>query len=159
MTTEIEGRAGLTIRPDERALLGEQVAEFAETLTEPAARERYFALAEAVDQGEVPPDLAGPLAALLDLLLQTGRVRQQRGPEAEQALTAVYYRTARGAGLRQAAQAVNRALAVLGGQTLAGLSLSAGPGRYTLVIETDRCRLALRLDAAGARLDRLEVSG
>jgi hypothetical protein len=35
--------------------------------------------------------------------------------------------------------------------------LSAGPAQYRMVIETDRCRLTLELDSAGARVTSLET--
>jgi hypothetical protein len=52
---------------------------------------------------------------------------------------------------------VNQALRTLRGQTLQDVRLSSGPSRHTLVLETDRCRLTLELDKAGARVASLEA--
>ena len=157
--TEAVEEAGLELKALEREVLAEEVQPFAHTLKDPEARERYLELDRAVQTGLVPPPLVRPLEAMLELVLQTRRVRQRHGPEAEQALTELFYRTERGAGLRRAARDVNTAREAVQGQTLERLSVMSGPGRHTLVINTDRCRLTLRLDAAGARVENLEVGG
>ena len=56
-----------------------------------------------------------------------------------------------------AAREVNRALRTLKGQKLELMRLSAGPSSHTLVLETDRCKLTLELDSAGARVASLET--
>ena len=63
------------------------------------------------------------------------------------------------AGRRQAAASreVNQALRTLRGQRLEDLRLTAGPAKHTLVVETDRVRLTLELDTAGARVASLET--
>jgi len=151
--------AGLALQPAEREVLAAEVAAFAQTVRDPAARERYAQLEQAVRAGRVPPALVRALEPLLELLLQTQRIRRQHGPEAEEALLALFYRTPRGAALQQAAREVTQALQALQGQTLERLALVAGPGRHTLVIDTDRCRLTLRIDGAGARVESVEVGG
>jgi hypothetical protein len=151
--------AELELRQAEREVLEQEVGPFAETLRDPAARERYLALDRAVRGGVVPADLVKPLEAMLELVLQTRRIRQRHGPEGEQALNELFYRTERGAGLRQASREVNAALETFSGQTLEKITLLAGPGRHTLIINTDRARLTLKVDAAGARIENLEVGG
>lgn len=150
---------GLALSAAQQAVLADEVEAFARTLRDPDARQRYLQLAAAARQGVVPPDLAGLLAAMLELVLQTQRVRRTHGPEAEQALAELFYRTPRGAGLRQAAGEVNRALEALRGQRLEQVSVVVAPGRHTLVLVTERCRLTLRLDGAGARIEDVEVGG
>ena len=150
---------GLELKPDEREVLLEEIRPFAATLKDSAARERYLALDRAAEGGSIPSELVPALEAMLELVLQTRRLRQRHGPEAEQAISELFYRTPRGAGLRQAAREVNRALEVLQGQALEKLTVMAGPGRYTLVINTDRCRLTLKLDPAGPRVENVEVGG
>lgn len=158
-STESAPRPALRLGPPEQAVLAEEVLAFATTLKDPDARARYLALHAAVTAGEVPPDLARPLETMLELVLQTQRLRRRYGPDVERAVTDLYYQTERGAGLRATVRETNRALAALEGQRIEGINLLAGPGRYTLVLTTDRCRISLRLDAAGARIENVEVGG
>jgi hypothetical protein len=48
-------------------------------------------------------------------------------------------------------------LRTLKGQKLEVLHVSAGPSGHTLVLETDRVKLTLELDSAGARVASLET--
>jgi hypothetical protein len=140
-------------------VLGVEVGAFARTLSDPPTRARYAQLEQAVAEGVVPPHLLGALEAMLELVLQTRRIRSRHGHEAHQALEGLYHRTSRGTALRRASHDVSRALRALSGQTIERLAISAGPGYHSLTIETDRCRAIVRLDAAGARVDSLEVGG
>jgi hypothetical protein len=150
---------GLALEPAEQAILESEIGAFAETLKDPVARQRYLDLAAATEAGIVPERFVVSLEAMLELVLQTQRVRRNHGPEAEHTLTDLFYRTPRGAGLRQAAREVSRALEALRGHTLENVSVMAGPGRHTLVFRTDQCQLTMKLDAVGARIDKVEVGG
>jgi len=57
--TSIESgaEAGLALQPAEQEILLQDVPAFARTLKDPASRERYGALSEAVETGLVPPSL------------------------------------------------------------------------------------------------------
>ena len=149
----------LILEPAEQELLREDVPAFARTVKDPAARERYLALAQAVEEGTVPPELLFALEALLELALQTKAIRRRHGPDAEKVLTDLFYRTGRGAALRQAARDVNRALEVLAGQTIEKVSVTAAPGRHTISINTDRASLTLSIDQGDILVDRVEVGG
>lgn len=157
--TEAGADAALELRPAEQEILAEECPAFAGSLRDPSARARYLELAEAVRAGVVPPGLVRAIETMLELLLQTQRVRLRHGPEAERALGELFSRTPRGAGLRQAARDVSRAFEALSGQTIEKVSVMAGPGRHTLVFDTDRCRLTLKLDGAGARVEKVEIGG
>ena len=141
----------------EREVLAEEVEAFARTLKDPDTRERYAQLSAAVQQSTVPLHLVGFLETMLELVLQTQRVRRQRGPEAEQALLRLFHRTPRGAALAQAAREVNAALAALRGQTLESLTFTPTPRGHSLVIDTTHCSLTLAIDRAGVRVERLEM--
>jgi hypothetical protein len=151
--------AALTLEPAEQELLREDVPAFARTVKDPASQQRYLALAQAVDGGTVPSDLLVPLEAMLELALQTKAIRRRHGPEAERTLSDLFFRTGRGAALRQAARDVNRALEVLKGQTIEKVSVTASPGRHTISINTDRAYLTLSVDRGGIQVDRVEVGG
>jgi hypothetical protein len=90
-------------------------------------------------------------------MLQTQRVRRRHGPEAERALAALYYRTPRGAGLRQSASEVNEALVALRGQALEELTFAPTPGGQRLTVTTGQCRLEIIIDRTGVRVDRVEL--
>lgn len=161
MATDAETRrdAPLALQPAEQEILREDVPAFARTLKDPTVRARYEALAAAVEDGAVPPELHPVLEAMLELALQTHAVRRRHGPEAERTLTDLYYRTGRGAALRQAARDVSRALETLAGQIVEKIAVTAAPGQHTITIHTDRAHLTLAVDAGGARLERVEVGG
>jgi hypothetical protein len=138
-------------------VLAEEAEAFCRTLKDPDARERYARLAEAAREGVIPPSLVGSLEAMLELVLQTQRIRLLHGPESEKALRDLFYRTPRGAALKRTAREVNRALQTLRGQTLESLSFSPTPGGQRLVVETGNCQVALSIDPSGVRIDRLDL--
>ena len=157
--TEIMTDSPLELQPNEQEILAQDVPAFARTLKDPASRERYALLAEAVETGSVPAELHGPLETMLELALQTKAIRNRHGPDAERALADLYFRTGRGAAQRQAARDVTRALEALVGQTIEKIAVTAGPGRHTIAINTDRAHLTLSVDRGGVRVDRVEVGG
>jgi hypothetical protein len=147
---EAAGEGALELAEAERAVLTSRLRAFADAFTEPAARARYLALADAAASGAVPHELVGPLETMLELLLQ-------RAPtDSEPVLSSVYKRTPRGQALTTAAHDVNTALRALRGQRLETLRLAAAPGRQTLTLETDKVRIVLAVDNAGPRVESLE---
>ena len=131
-------------------LAGEAMA-FARVLPDVSARARYEALARAAAAGEVPDELIAPLETMLELVFEKGK------PSNRAVLQSIYGKTPRGRQQTLAARDVNAALNTLRGQTLEAIRLSAGPSQHRLVIETDRVRLTLELDSAGARVASLET--
>lgn len=113
-------------------------------------RARYEQLAAAAASGIVADDLVPALESLLDLALT------QR-PLAQPVLSGVFERTPRGKELAAATREVNGALRSLKGQRLETMRLTAGPGRYSLTLETERVRLHLVLDQAGPRVETAEM--
>jgi hypothetical protein len=151
--------AALELEPAEQEILLQDVPAFARTLKDPASQARYAALAEAVATGSVPAALHGPLETMLELALQTKAIRNRHGPDAERALTDLYFRTGRGAVQRQAARDVTRALEALTGQTIERIAVTAAPGRHVISVNTDRAHLTLSVDRGGVQVDRVEVGG
>jgi hypothetical protein len=116
-------------------------------------RGRLADLIAAVDEGAVEGDDADALAELLELGLQTGRVRAVYGPEGEQATLALFRRLPLGRELTESTRELNEALTALEGRTIERLSVTAvGPGEYGVTISTDDYEIVLRLGRAGARL-------
>ena len=116
-------------------------------------RARLADLLAAVEDGEVDGDEAQALEEVLELGLQTGRVRALYGPEGEQAALKVYRRLPRGKELGEAAREVSGALAALEGRPLEKVSVQAvGPAAHVVTISAEGLELSIRLDRQGARL-------
>jgi len=116
-------------------------------------RDRLADVVAAVSDGHVFEDEAADLEQVLELGLQSGRIRAVYGPAGEQAALRLYRRLPRGTALAESAREVTDALAALRGKRLDSIELSAvGPGAFSLSIATDGVELSLRLDRQGARL-------
>ena len=74
-------------------MLEQEIVPFAETLRDPAARERYLELDGPSALASFRAAMAKPVEAMLEFVLQTRRMRRRHGPEGERALMALYYRT------------------------------------------------------------------
>jgi len=95
----------------------------------------------------------GRLAELLELGLQTGRIRAQYGPGGEQAALRLFRKLPRGQELSESAREVSGALASLVGKPLTGARIEAtGPGTFLVSLSTDGIELSARLDRNGVRL-------
>jgi len=116
-------------------------------------RARLADVVAAVDEGRIEGDDAAALGELLELGLQTGRVRSIYGPEGEQAALALFRRLPQGRELARSTGDLNDALEALAGRTLERLSVHAvGPGEYGVSISAEGFELALRLGPSGARI-------
>ena len=116
-------------------------------------RGRLADVVAALAGGEVDGEDADALAELLELGLQTGRVRSVYGPGGEQAALALFRRLPLGRELTSSTRELNEALTSLEGRTIEKLSVSAvGPGEYGVTISTEEYEIVLRLGRAGARL-------
>ena len=143
--TRVGGEAAEIARAEAQAVLA--------LVADEGRRGRLADLVAAVDDGEVDGDDADALAELLELGLQTGRLRSQYGPEGEQAALALYRRLPLGRELARSASDLNDALAALAGRTLDRITVTAvGPGEYGVTISTEDYEVVLRLGRAGARL-------
>ena len=114
------------------------------------AQTRWLQLAGAAMTGVVPDELIPALQSLLDWALRDR-------PLAQPVLNGIYLRTPRGQEHATATREVNAALRTLRGQLLLTMHVSHLPGRYTLTVETERVRLTLVLDEAGARVESAEM--
>jgi len=116
-------------------------------------RARLADLVAAIDDGEVSGDDAETLEGLLELGLQSGRIRAHYGPGGEQAALSLYRRLPRGAELAESAREVTEALRALEGRELSAVQLTAvGPGAFTLSVSAGELEVSLRLDRQGARV-------
>jgi hypothetical protein len=121
-------------------------------------RARLADLIAAVSDGEVNGDEAEALSELLELGLQTGRLRAIYGPGGEQAALSIFRRLPRGKELGESAREVTEALASLVGKPLEKVQLQAtAPGAFLLTVAVDGLELSVRLDRQGARLTSVGI--
>ena len=115
------------------------------------ARSRFAELVSEIDDGNV--EVEELLESVLELGLQTGRIRAYYGPGGEQAALSTLRRLPRGRVRSESAREVSQALGTLAGRRLDSVKLAAvAPGAFTLSIEADGLDLSVRLDGSGARL-------
>ncbi len=99
-----------------------------------------------------------PLERLLEMGLETGRIRQTHSAHGEMAAVRIFQRTPRGAALKATCDSANAALEALQGQPIENLSFSLrGPGAFTLAIETEQGHLTVHIDRHGVRVRSVEV--
>jgi hypothetical protein len=121
-------------------------------------RGRIADLVAAVEDGELGEDEAQALEEIIELGLQTGRIRGLYGPEGEQAALKTYRKLARGKELAESTRDVTDALSALEGKTLEHVKVqAAGPGAYLLSLGVDALELTIRLDRSGARIHSVGV--
>jgi hypothetical protein len=141
----VSGEAAEVARAEAQAVLA--------MVQDESRRGRLADVVAALEGGEIEGEDADALAELLELGLQTGRVRSVYGPEGEQAALALFRRLPLGRELTQSTRELNEALTSLEGRTIEKLSVSAvGPGEYGVTISTEEYEIVLRLGRAGARL-------
>jgi len=121
-----------------------------------AMRSRLAELVSSVDEGSVDGDAADLLESVLELGLQTGRIRAYYGPGGEQAALATLRRLPRGRLRSDSAREVSSALRALAGAQIDAVRIAAvAPGAFTLSIEAGGFEASVRLDGTGARLTSL----
>ena len=151
MTTETAHDV-LVLDAEEADLVAQEVTAFLPAL-DGARRERYAALAVAVRAREIPNDLLPALESLLEMTLQTARVRQRYRAEGERILTALYRRTPGGRELTRHLGEVNEALRTLAGQTIDGIAVRMRTvGYFTITVSTPGAKVTL-----SARPDSVDV--
>lgn len=143
----------------EAALIAPHVAEMADAAADSVSRRRYEELAAAISDHRLTADHQATVAALLELLINSGRLRNQNGPTAEALARGLYRRTAPGKAAAAAAAALGTALANLKDQRIEDISVSLrGPGSYALSLATTDFQLVIRIDPSGCRIESLEVN-
>lgn len=126
-------------------------------------RERLERLRRELTGEGISPDGIGPdsmveLDRLIELALQSGRLRAVYGPGGEAAATRLYRRLPSGRELTASAREVAEALRSLSGQQLDDVSLAVnGPGAFSLGLTVGGRELTVRLDRQGVRLHSVGV--
>ena len=148
----------LTLKPEEQELLREEVAAFAAAAPSEEARAEYACLLAAFESGELPDAALGPLGQVLEVGLQTGRIRKIHRAVGEQTLLRLFHKTPAGAAHTQGINDLNAALAQLQGQAIESVRVLARvPGTYLLMISTDDIELTLRFAPDEAAVESVAV--
>ncbi|HEX2325710.1 MAG TPA: hypothetical protein VHQ00_09940 [Chloroflexota bacterium] len=146
------------LKPDVQELLLEELKAFAASIPDQERPAGFGALQDAVEQGELPDSLLGPVGNLLEVGLQTGRIRQFHRAPGEQALLRLFAQTPNGQAHARAVAEVNSALERLAGQEVESLRVVMRvPGSYLLQIGTDACEITLRFTPDGAGVESVAV--
>ena len=154
----MDENATLTLDDLQRQVLLQQIALFAQANPDPQAQQEYRALSEAVSRMEVPAAMLARLSAILEISLSGDRIRRTSGPGAHLALMALFQKTPRGKELAAEVSALNSALAQIRNQQLTEISAAQrGPGTYTLTLGTPSCRIVIRFEPGGVRVESLEI--
>jgi hypothetical protein len=141
----VRGEAAEVARAEAQAVLA--------MVRDDARRARLADVVAAVGEGRVGGDDAEALGELLELGLQTGRVRAVYGPGGEQAALGLFRRLPQGRSLADSTRDLNEALEGLSGRELDRVSVTAvGPGEYGVTIAADGFEIGLRLGRSGARV-------
>src|SRR3954451_9173220 len=118
-----------------------------------AMRARLGELVAAVEEGTVTGDVAELLESVLELGVQTGRIRAYYGPGGEQAALSTLRKLPRGRVRTATARDVSEALQALAGARIDAVRIAAvAPGAFSIAIDADGIQASVRLDATGARL-------
>lgn len=145
--------ATLRLRDAERELVLAELETIRAASASPVYRKRVERLLHAARGSELDGELAAELERILELALQSGRIRAVYGPGGEQAALRLYRRTPGGAEVVASAGAVADALTTLAGQELESVGITVvGPGAYQLTLAAGGVELSVRLDRQGARL-------
>jgi hypothetical protein len=119
-------------------------------------RARLAELVSDVDEGGVGEGSTELLESVLELGLQTGRIRAYYGPGGEQAAVSTLRRLPKGRDRSESAREVTAALQALNGQQIDAVKIAAvAPGAFTITIEAGGVEASVRLDTNGARLTSL----
>jgi hypothetical protein len=141
----VRGEAAEVARAEAQAVLS--------MLQDEDRRARLADVVAAVGEGRVEGDDAKALGELLELGLQTGRLRAVYGPGGEQAALGLFRRLPQGRELSESTRDLNAALEALAGRELDKVSVTAvGPGEYGVSIVADGFEIGLRLGRNGARV-------
>jgi hypothetical protein len=148
----------ITLDSLQRDVLMPQIQAFLDATADAEARAVYQALKDAVEAMSIPPELQMRLGAIVEVALNSGRVRKLFGPGAELALQALFVKTPRGREVAASIAELNQALGELAGQTVEHVTTThRGPGAYSLTIKTDKCQIVIRFEQPGVRVESLEV--
>lgn len=150
--------SSVAVKADEREVALGEVQAVLEAARDEAYRALLVTLVTAIGQGELADEEAAELERVLELGLQSGRIRAVYGPGGEQAALRLFRRLPAGAGLVETARSVSAALATLRGLSLESFRIEVvGPGMYRIALVAGGAEVAVRLDRSGVQLASIGV--
>ena len=159
MASESKTQEPLRLDTLQRDILIPQIQAFIDATSDEAARESYAALKAAVESMEVAGEHQARLGAIVEVALQSGRIRRLFGPGAELSLNALFQKTPRGREIAESLRELNSALANLKGDAVEEMNAALrGPGSWALTVKTSGCQLVIRFERDGVRVESLEVA-
>jgi hypothetical protein len=159
MSDQTEPPEILKLDPLQRDLLIPQIQAFLDATSDADAHASYTALKAAVESMAVSTEHQARLGTIVEVALQSGRIRRLFGPGAELSLNALFQKTPRGREMARSLQELNGTLANLKGNTVEEVSAVArGPGSWALTVKTSECQLVIRFERDGVRVESLEVA-
>ena len=159
MSDQTEPAEILKLDQLQRDLLIPQIQAFLDATSDAGARESYAALKAAVESMAVSSEHQARLGTIVEVALQSGRIRRLFGPGAELSLNALFQKTPRGREIARTLQELNAALSNLKGDTVEEISAAMrGPGSWALTVKTSGCQLVIRFERDGVRVESLEVA-
>lgn len=142
----------------QQAALLPQVEAFIAAAADDNARQPYAALRAALTVGEVTESSAELLGKIVEVLLTSGRIRSVYGPGAELSLWSLFQKTPQGRVMLASVNSLNQALKPLAGVQIEAITAAArGPSTYALTLRTDRLQMVVRFEAAGVRVENIEL--
>ncbi len=148
----------LAVKAEEREIAVGEVQAVLAAARDEGYRGRLTALVTSVESGELAGEEAEELERVLELGLQTGRIRAVYGPGGEQAALRLFRRLPAGAELVETARAVSAALATLNGRSLDAFRIEVvGPGMYRIALVAGGAEVAVRLDRSGVQLASIGI--
>ncbi|MDX6451865.1 MAG: hypothetical protein QOH16_1914 [Gaiellaceae bacterium] len=155
MSKTAEG-TGLTLKGEAQEVALAEAQTVLSMARDETMRARLAELVSAVEDGDVAGDSGELLESVLELGLQTGRIRAYYGPGGEQAAVSTLRRLPKGRERSDSARDVTSALQALNGQQIDAVKIAAlAPGAFTITIEAGGVEASVRLDQNGARLTSL----
>ena len=159
MTDQKLERENLQLTDEERELLQAELAALLPALSG-EWREAYQALADAVENNSIPPDLLPLIEGLTKLALETGRARRLYRAEGERILTDLFRKTPSGQELSKSLNEVNKALSILEGQTLQSVRVAMRTlGHFTVTVETEKAVITIAIRPDIVTVDSISVGG
>jgi hypothetical protein len=159
MSDQAEPPEILTLDPLQRDLLLPQIQAFLDATSDADARESYTALKAAVESMSVSAEQQARLGTIVEVALESGRIRRLFGPGAELSLNALFRKTPRGREIGRSLQELNSALSNLKGDTVEEVTaVMRGPGSWALTVKTSGCQMVIRFERDGVRVESLEVA-
>jgi len=149
----------IRLNKQEQELLTAECALLLQQPLPAPARTVYQALEDAAAEGSVPASLQDSLQALLEVGLESGRIRAVHTAHGEMAANRLYARLPRGKLYRKSVEAANEALKTLEGQSLFSASFQArGPGSCTLILDTGDRRITIGIKRSGVSVENVEAT-